>query len=68
MTVMLFLDCVYGRTADDYKSLVPRGCKLLLGAKYAPLRPEFLKWREFALERRRNFHGVKQNSGVIGRY
>ena len=54
------LDCVYGRKVDDYKSLVPRGCKLLLGAKYAPLRPEFLKWREFALERRRNFQGVKK--------
>ena len=54
------LDCVYGRTADDYKSLVPGGCELLLGAKYAPLRPDFLKWREFALERRRNFQGVKK--------
>lgn len=53
-------DCVYGRMVDDYKSLVPRGCKLLLGTKYAPLRPEFLKWREFALERRRNYQGVKK--------
>ncbi len=54
------LDCVYGRTADDYKSLVPGGCELLLGAKYALLRPEFLKWREFALERRRKFQGVNK--------
>ena len=54
------LDCVYGRMVDDYKSLVPKGCKLLLGAKYAPLRPEFLRWREIALERRRNIQGVKK--------
>ena len=56
----VLLDCVYGRKIGDYKSLVPRGCELLLGAKYAPLRPEFLNWREFALERRRNFRGVKK--------
>lgn len=56
----VLLDCVYGRKVGDYKSLVPRGCKLLLGAKYAPLRPEFLNWRDFALERRRNFQGVKK--------
>ena len=56
----VLLDSVYGRKVGDYKSLVPTGCKLLLGAKYAPLRPEFLKWREFALERRCNFQGVKK--------
>ena len=54
------LDCVYGRKVSDYKSLVPRGSKLLLGTKYAPLRPEFLNWREIALERRRNLQGVRK--------
>ncbi len=56
----VLLDCVYGRKVGDYKSLVPRRCELLLGAKFAPLRPEFLNWREFALERRCNFQGVKK--------
>ena len=56
----VLLDCVYGRKVGDYKSLVPRGCELLLGAKYAPLRPEFLNCREFALKRRLNFQGVKK--------
>ena len=54
------LNFVYGRKVSDYKSLVPRECKLLLGTKFAPLRPEFLNWREIALERRRNFQGVKK--------
>ena len=53
-------DCVYGRMVDDYKSLVPMECKLLLGTKYAPLSPELLNCREYALERRLNFQGVKK--------
>lgn len=50
----LLLDQTYGRDANDYKSLVPSRCQVLAGSKYALLRPEFLKWREYSLRRREN--------------
>jgi UDP-2,4-diacetamido-2,4,6-trideoxy-beta-L-altropyranose hydrolase len=50
----LLLDQTYGRKALDYESLVPAHAVLLLGADYALLRPEFVKWREFSLKRRAN--------------
>ena len=56
----ILLDCVYGRTNDDYAKLVPAGCKLLLGTSYALLRPEFSKWRNYALDRRQECDVVKK--------
>ena len=56
----MLLDCVYGRTNDDYARLVPAGCKLLLGTSYALLRPEFYKWRNYALGRRQECDVVKK--------
>jgi len=50
----LLLDQTYGRNAIDYKPLVPAQAKLLLGASYALLRPEFAEWRDFSLKRRSN--------------
>lgn len=50
----LLLDQTYGRKDDDYNNLVPHGCKKLLGSRYALLRPEFLQWREYSLQRRVN--------------
>jgi UDP-2,4-diacetamido-2,4,6-trideoxy-beta-L-altropyranose hydrolase len=50
----LLLDQTYGRNTEDYKSLVPTHAKLLLGAGYALLRPEFAEWRDFSLKRRVN--------------
>lgn len=50
----LLLDQTYGRNTIDYKSLVPVHTKLLLGADYAMLRPEFAEWRDFSLKRRVN--------------
>ena len=50
----LLLDQTYGRDANDYKSLVPSRCQVLAGSKYALLRPEFPKWREYSLRRREN--------------
>ena len=48
----VLLDQTFGRTENDYTNLVPHDCKLLLGAHYALLRPEFSQWREYSLQRR----------------
>ena len=53
-------DSVYGRSADNYRNLVSKECKLLLGTKYALLRPEFAEWRDSALKRRRGYRGVER--------
>ena len=45
----LLLDQTFGRKEEDYKSLVNKDCHLLLGSKYALLRPEFTQWREYSL-------------------
>lgn len=46
------LDQTYGRRKEDYASLVPEDCKLLLGPQYALLRPQFLSWRQQSISRR----------------
>ena len=46
------LDQTYGRSERDYDLYVPDDTTLLLGAKYALLRSEFSKWREYSLKRR----------------
>jgi UDP-2,4-diacetamido-2,4,6-trideoxy-beta-L-altropyranose hydrolase len=48
----LLLDQNFARNPQDYKSLVPASCKLLLGSKFSLLRAEFFKWRKYSLERR----------------
>lgn len=48
----LLLDQTFGRKKEDYIKLIPKNCKLLLGSKYALLRPEFVKWRRHSLESR----------------
>ena len=50
----ILLDQTFGRKQEDYLSLTPEGCKLLLGSQYALLRLEFFKWRLYSLERRSN--------------
>jgi len=52
----LLLDQTYGRDVADYKDLVPSRCQVLGGSKYALLRPEFSKWREYSLRRRENLN------------
>lgn len=46
------LDQTLGRRPTDYAPWVPDGCKLLCGAQYALLRPEFAALREYSLNRR----------------
>jgi len=48
----ILLDQTFGRQQEDYLTLVPAYCELLLGSQYALLRPEFAEWREFSIERR----------------
>ena len=48
----ILLDQTFGRKKEDYLKLIPKSCKLLLGSKYALLRPEFVKWRSHSLEAR----------------
>jgi len=54
----VLLDQTFECQERAYNLLVPKDCKLLLGSKYALLRPEFLKWRQFSIERR-NSSGFK---------
>lgn len=50
----ILLDQTFGRSKQDYQDLVPDHCKVLCGTTYALLRPEFSKWRQYSLERRKN--------------
>lgn len=49
----VLLDQTYGRQVEDYQSLVPKQCQLLLESTYALLRPEFAQWRDASLNRRK---------------
>lgn len=48
----LLLDQNLGRRAEDYAGLVAAECRLLIGPRYALLRPEFAALREASLQRR----------------
>jgi UDP-2,4-diacetamido-2,4,6-trideoxy-beta-L-altropyranose hydrolase len=48
----VLVDPTLDRPEDAYRSLVPEGCRLLLGPAHAPLRPEFRARRKESLERR----------------
>jgi UDP-2,4-diacetamido-2,4,6-trideoxy-beta-L-altropyranose hydrolase len=50
----LILDQTLGREAFAYSSLVPDGCKQMMGSSYAMLRPEFARMRDSSLLRREN--------------
>jgi len=49
----LLLDQNLGRQESDYAGLLPDGCQVLVGPRYALLRPEFAKKRPEAHERRK---------------
>lgn len=48
----LLLDQNLGHAEQDYTTLVPNNCRLMIGAQYALLRPEFARLRKQSLERR----------------
>lgn len=48
----LLLDQTFGRQAEDYAPWVLDDCKVLCGAQYALLRPEFAELRPYSLQRR----------------
>jgi UDP-2,4-diacetamido-2,4,6-trideoxy-beta-L-altropyranose hydrolase len=48
----LLLDQNLGRSVSDYDNWVDKDCTVLVGPKYALLRPEFAKWRSYSLARR----------------
>lgn len=49
LDVDLILDSSPARKASDYDGLAPTGVRLLLGPRYAPVRPEFAALRDTAL-------------------
>lgn len=49
----ILLDQTFGRTEEEYRTLVPSKSKVLAGASFALLRPEFARERGASLERRR---------------
>jgi UDP-2,4-diacetamido-2,4,6-trideoxy-beta-L-altropyranose hydrolase len=61
----VLLDQTFGRSPQDYKELAPKSAKLLMGSKYALLRPEFEKYRQYSLNRRKdeNFKKLLVNMG-----
>lgn len=50
----ILLDQTFGRSPAEYTSLVAEHCRILCGSRYAILRPEFLLWREYSLQRRQS--------------
>lgn len=50
----LLIDSTLGRIEDEYKNRVPEYCELLLGTKYALIKPDFSVLRKQAIEKREN--------------
>jgi len=48
----LLLDQNLGRTPEDYVARVPATCRVMVGARFALLRPQFARLREHSLQRR----------------
>src|SRR5690606_20350204 len=49
----LILDQTHGRTPADYSALVPKEARILCGATYALLRPDFAAMRETSLRNKK---------------
>jgi len=63
----ILLDQNYGRSCKDYEAFVSESTKLLMGAQYSLLRPEFEQWRQYSLNRRKetNFKSLLINMGGV---
>lgn len=63
----LLLDQTFGREPISYSRLVPSGCRLICGSKYALLRSEFSALRSYSLQRRGsgNLQNVLINFGGV---
>jgi UDP-2,4-diacetamido-2,4,6-trideoxy-beta-L-altropyranose hydrolase len=62
----ILLDQTCGRLTQDYGGLVSVHCRLLLGADYALLRPEFAARRDQALARRRSAPPARRVMVAVG--
>lgn len=60
----LLLDQNLGRSEVDYQKLLPSHCQMLLGPRYALLRPEFRQWRTYSLHRRSS-HTYQHNNILV---
>lgn len=56
----IVLDQTYGRQRDDYQPWVSLSCQMLIGSRYALLRPEFFELRSRAIEKRKTFNGINR--------
>lgn len=54
------LDQTLGRKPEDYQDLVPNACRILAGAHYALLRPEFAQLKEAAYARHSSSRPLKR--------
>jgi len=55
----ILLDQTYGRKTEHYSSLVGNNCKLLLGSKYALIRPQFSYLRDSSIKRRFDNNSIR---------
>lgn len=62
----LLLDQNLGTKCEDYNQLIPESCKLLLGPKYALLRPEFSQARDLSIQHRSSKLGIKNWLVTLG--
>lgn len=56
----ILLDQTFGRNKSDYFTCVEPGTLMLCGTKYALLREQFSKNREFAIAKRKSYRGIQQ--------
>ena len=62
----ILLDQTFGRSPDDYRGLVPSEARILAGATYALLRPDFARERPAALDRRQGGGPVRRTLISLG--
>jgi len=62
----ILLDQTYGREKKDYRNLVNKNCRTLLGSRFALLRPEFVELRAQAIIKRKYFNGINRILVTMG--